>query len=175
MIYKIELSDREISGFINFLNDQIKSNFDIINEKIAENKSLEDRVEKLKKELSSNLGNTDQQIKGLTFNDFTYPDGYSPSMLWIDKVKYILKMFPKGLTTSHIIDELIKIEPKYSDDRKTAVRSISATVSAKSKSGGELQRVTNFRNEFVYSIKPEEVNEVILVNNNNNDDEDLPF
>jgi hypothetical protein len=175
MTYKVELTDKDISDFISFLSNQIKSNNEVIDEKNAENKGLEEKIGRMKKELS--LSAAMSKNNGLVDDNTKYPEGYSPDMLWIDKVKYILKLSFDGLTTAQIIDQLIKIEPKYIDDRQIAVRSISSTVSAKSKNGGELQRVSNHRNEFVYSIRVTNIQPVILLNNTNRniEHEDLPF
>lgn len=174
MNYKIELSPKEIPEYIKFLKDQIKKNSDIIKSKSEENNILKLRLNKLSKGLSITLNTSDKIAFKIKSEVVNYPAGYLPNMLWLEKIKYILQKSSNGLTTSQIVEQLIKIEPKYNASKQTAVRSISATVSAKSKKDGELQRVTNFRNEYVYTIKKKKVKQLSKIKNKSTDEE-IPF
>ncbi len=62
-------------------------------------------------------------------------------------------MSKESLTSSQIVEGVLKYEPDKTADRGAIMATISAMLSARSKEGGEYSRVKNERDEYVYSLK----------------------
>lgn len=92
--------------------------------------------------------------------DHKMPVGYSEKFTWFKKVQFIIKNYGGELTTSQIVEKLLEFEPAYKgENRKTAVASISAILSAKSKPGGFFGKKTNVADENVYFINEQGEND----------------
>jgi hypothetical protein len=82
--------------------------------------------------------------------------GYNSNWTWEKKIRYVLESKENvGLTTSKIVNNLSRFEPQFilKKDRKKAVASISAILSAKSKEGIFYKKI-NERKEYVYFLNP---------------------
>jgi hypothetical protein len=130
--------------------------------KQVELKSRMDEIESESKRIDLLLGQLKlAQVLPTTYNkiqtDFgktnPVPSGYSESLTWADKIEFVMKRYMGSMVIKEIIDAISDLEPKYISDRKTAVRSISATLSAQSKGiRDRFVKNLNERGEYVYGL-----------------------
>lgn len=78
-------------------------------------------------------------------------DGYNTGWTWSQKIKYMMEKLNKPVTTKEIVDSLGEIDAKYKEDRETAVKSVSATLSSGSKNGIYIKTLSE-RNENQYEL-----------------------
>lgn len=77
------------------------------------------------------------------------PDGYNPSWRWLQKIEFILNHSGKPMTSSELIEDIMRREPNEQPTR--LANSIPATLSTAARDR-KIERKMNERNEYEYWI-----------------------
>lgn len=132
-----------------YMASVIKKDLVAVTEKFLEYKRKKEELEILLDQLEGKAKKVPHDAEGYS-NDFT----------WLKKIKYALgKNGPS--TTPEIFNVLAEIEPDLTDNRRTAIRSISATISTilNDDTGNPIFiKSTNNSGEYVYELNYKNVN-----------------
>jgi hypothetical protein len=174
MAIRIEIKDDHIKDLIDFYSKK--------------QKTLREHILKLEKDLRD-ISATIAQLKQRPNHTDTVPaslipdeEVFSSKWPWIKKIAYAIKEAGKPITTKEIVDILDAYEPKTEEERKSAVSSVSSTLSVKSgKYSDKKDFIKNISEsgEFAYDIWKEDreientqtFGSSIVID----DDDDLPF
>jgi len=153
MPIKIEIKDDHIKDLIDFYS--------------SKQKNVRDQISKLERDLRD-INATIAQLKQRHINrDITISslledrEVFSTKWPWAKKIAYAITEASKPITTKEIVDILEIYEPKTDEERKTAISSVSSTLSVKSGKYLDkkdfIKRVSD-SGEFEYDIWKEEKN-----------------
>lgn len=148
MAIRIEIKDDQIDDLINFY--------------LLKQKGIRDQILKLEIELKD-VNATIAQLKQRPVNikepfDASFrlnAEVFSTKWPWLKKITFAIKEAGKPVTTNEIIETLELYEPKFKEDRKKVLSSVSSTLSVKSGSYAEkkpfIKRLSE-SGEFTYDI-----------------------
>jgi hypothetical protein len=122
MPVKIEINQQDAEDLIDFYVEKQKKISDQISGLETSLVQINEKIIELK-----------QILKGEFAQNNTFPEStYSAKWNWVKKITFAIEIAGKPLTTKEIVDVLTDYDPNYIINRKTAIASVSATISAKS-------------------------------------------
>lgn len=125
----IRVNDKILSSMLEFYSSRRVSVVDEIKRLQEELSGIDDILSQLKPSLNKPMP---QQIE--------IPSGdYPRNGVWLDKLKYVVEKL-QPVTTSEIVDEILRYEPTYAPNRKTLVPTLSGKLGENSKDGGLFKR-----------------------------------
>lgn len=139
-------------------NDQVE---DLIEFYSIKQRALRDQISKLEKDLRDITMMISQLRHLATMPRSSRPyalenvDIFSTKWSWIKKITFAIKVAGKPISTREIVEILDIYERRTEEERKTAIKSVSSTLSVKS--GGysdkrEFIKGTNSSGEYIYDI-----------------------
>lgn len=173
MSVQIEIKDDHIKDLIDFYS--------------MKQKSLKEQISKLEKDLKD-VSATISQLKQRNIDPLTSAvalltdlEIFSPKWPWVKKIAFAIKEAGKPVTTKEIVEILSVYDPKNEEETKSAIKSVSSTLSVKS--GKYLEKREFVKSmtdtgEFAYDVWKENKNLEKPINNNfgsNITIDELPF
>ena len=147
MTIQIEIKDDQIEDLVEFYS--------------IKQRSLKDQISKLEKNLRD-VSATISQLKHLATmprtskaNFLEETDIFSPKWPWIKKIAFAIKEAGKPISTREIVEILSVYEQRTEEEKKTAISSVSSTLSVKSGKHSdkrEFVKDVNSSGEYVYNI-----------------------
>jgi hypothetical protein len=139
---------------------------EVIDDLLNKNQLLEDVIKEMEDKSAPNKGNVGPKASSNTANtlnpeDYAVKeDGYNPIWTWQQRVSHILNKSERPLTTTDVVAEVIRLEPRYTHERSKVVASVSAVLSVNSKEGGRYIKTQTVRGDNAFEInrKSEENN-----------------
>jgi hypothetical protein len=174
---KIEIRKEDAEDLVEFYVEKQKN---IKNQMSALEASL--------KEINGKILELKQILKGEVKSDASEPE-YSSKWHWVKKIEFAITVAGRPLTSKEIVDVLTDYDPSYIVGRKTAIASVSATLSAKSgayEHHKDFVKIPAEWGDYLYDVWKEKVIEPIKENLDNQETDlvkiadsgigdDLPF
>lgn len=148
MAIRIEIKDDHISDLLSFY--------------VSKQKNIHEQISKLENELrdvNATLAQLRQRPLNISdpFTSDLLPEQqvYSAKWTWLRKISYAIKEAGKPVTTKQIVEILEAYEPKLVEERKTAISSVSSTLSVKAGKFSDKKcfvKSINESGEYAYDI-----------------------
>jgi len=146
MAIRIEIKDDHVTDLINFYSSKQRD----LREKIAK---LENELRDVNATIAQ-LRRRPDHIKDSYSAEFQpETEVFSSKWPWQKKIAYAIKEAGKPITTKEIVEILEFYEPKLVEERKSAISSVSSTLSVKSGKHSERKHFVKSLNEsgdFIY-------------------------
>jgi hypothetical protein len=172
MTIQIEIKDDHVKDLLEFYS--------------SKQRALKDQISKLERDLRD-INSTISQLKHLTampgspsIDLFDDAEIFSPKWPWIKKIAFAIKEAGKPISTKEIVEVLNVYEQRNEEDKKSAISSVSSTLSIKSgkySDKREFVKAISSTGEYIYDVWKEkkDLDDHTINHFNNIVIGDLPF